>query len=142
MSKASKRFRKRAANHLRQSRKEPEGRVKKREKALAAGYKVLAQGEEWLGGENRRSKKREPNRRVRCGLPLLVNQRSNQIHEGAMLRPMLLREKCNDFHHTGLPARGAVQLMNNIEVSSLVLAQEPAVTIRALIKFNLRHGFG
>jgi hypothetical protein len=108
MSKASKRFRKRAANHLRQSRKEPEGRVKKREKALAAGY----------------------------------NQRSNQIHEGAMLRPMLLREKCNDFHHTGLPARGAVQLMNNIEVSSLVLAQEPAVTIRALIKFNLRHGFG
>ena len=39
MSKASKGFRKRAANHLRQSRKEPEGPVQQREKALAAGYK-------------------------------------------------------------------------------------------------------
>src|SRR6187431_1517958 len=56
-----------------------------------------------------------------------------------MLRSMLLREKCSDFHHSGLAARSAVRLMNNIEVSSLVLAQEPAVTIRALIKFNLRH---
>jgi hypothetical protein len=60
MSKASKDLRKQAADHLRQSRKEREGPLKDREKALGEGYKVLADREEWLGGEKPRSKSREP----------------------------------------------------------------------------------
>jgi hypothetical protein len=60
MSKESKDFRKQAADHLRRSRKESEGPVKEREKALAVGFKLLAEREEWLGGEKPRSKKREP----------------------------------------------------------------------------------
>lgn len=60
MSDVSKSHRKTAATHLRASRKATTKKAKDDEAYLAAGYKSLADNEEWLSGERRRSKRRVP----------------------------------------------------------------------------------
>ena len=63
MSKASRRFRKRAADAFRASRDGGSKESKARHAKLAAGYKSLAHDEEWLRGEKERSRKRPPRKK-------------------------------------------------------------------------------
>ncbi|MEW6449234.1 MAG: hypothetical protein AB1490_01190 [Pseudomonadota bacterium] len=63
MSKVSKSFRDQAAKELRDSRKKGSGAAQAQSTKRAAGFKALADSEEWLQGEKPRSKTRSPKRK-------------------------------------------------------------------------------
>jgi len=62
MSKDSKRFRDKAADELRASRKRSSTGTRSEHVKRAASYKALADNEEWLEGDKPRSKVRPPRR--------------------------------------------------------------------------------
>ncbi|MBX9826463.1 MAG: hypothetical protein K2Y27_15920 [Xanthobacteraceae bacterium] len=61
MPKDSERLRDKAAHELRESRRKPTSTVDRAQHTTrAASYKALAESEEWLAGDKRRSKVRPP----------------------------------------------------------------------------------
>jgi hypothetical protein len=57
-------------------------------------------------------------------LSFLINERSNQLHQGLMLRTMLLREKCDYFHSRRFAPGILVRFMNDIDVSSFAVQNQ------------------